>query len=245
MTSLCPSKFVDVWHVYQDWTIEDVPRCFYCGKGDDDRIARRYRNKHHKNVALKYGMKRIIVMSTHDEQFALDEEIKNIAEQHTYVYDPQYNGIGTNYTIGGEGTSGHKDTPEQRDRRRISQTLAWRDPVVRLARIKARNRPDVNEALKARARITQSANWKDDDYRATQCVAIRVAQNNPQTQAKRRASNSIAAQEQWCSNREMMLSILQSDAYREKQRLAHVGKKQRCGLCGELGHKRSSCKKGR
>jgi hypothetical protein len=242
-TLLFQSKHVDVWFVYQDWTLEEVPRCFYCGKGDKRRLARLYRNKHHKHIIEKHGIDRRVLFETHDEQLALNEEIRLIAEMHTYVYDVEYNGIGCNYTIGGDGVSGHKDTPEQQEQRKISQTRAWQDPAIRATRIEARNRPEVNDKLRPQASASQRRNWQDPVYRKSQSIAIKIAQNDPQTQTKRRASNAIASKKNWKTNRKKMMSIFQSDAYREKQRQSHVGKLQRCGLCGETGHKRRTCKK--
>lgn len=235
-------KHADVWFVYQDWTLEPEPRCFYCGKGDERRLKRRYRNKHHRHVAQKHGMERRVLFGTRDEQFALDEEVRVIAEMHTYVYDPAYNGLGANYTSGGDGVSGHRDTLEQRARRSVSQLRAWQDAEIRAIRIAVRNRPEVNAILAERASITQRANWRNAKYRIEQTAAIKVAQNQPHTQAKRRASNAQAAKKQWNDNYDKMLSVLQSDEYREKQRLSHLGKQQRCGVCGGVGHKRTSCK---
>lgn len=240
---LCPLKHAKIWYVYQDWTLEDVPRCFYCGKGDRARINRVHRNKHHKHVVQKHGIERRVLLCTRDEQFALDEEVCLIAQMRTYVHDSEYNGVGTNYTQGGDGVSGHHDTLEQRQRRSASQTLAWQDPTVRVARTEARNRPETNDKLRTQASASQRVNWQDPVYRTAQCAAIRVAQNKPDTQAKRRASNAQAAQFVWHNKRDKMLSIMQSDAYREKQRLAHLGKPQKCGSCGKTGHNRTTCGK--
>jgi hypothetical protein len=61
------------------------------------------RNKQHTNVAVKHGFHREVVIATSIERLALDEEIRLIAETHTYVGDPEYNGVGCNFTNGGEG----------------------------------------------------------------------------------------------------------------------------------------------
>lgn len=177
---------------YQDWTLELVPRCFYIGKGDQRRLRRKYRNKHHKHIAEKYGLDRRVLFGTRDEAFALEQEVKLIAKMHTFVHDPAHNGIGVNYTQGGDGVSGHICTAEQAEHMSAAQHRAWQDPKIRSARVAARNRPEVNEALREKAIITQKANWKNVSYRQAQVAAIKVAQNDPQTQAKRRKSNSIA-----------------------------------------------------
>ncbi len=105
-----------MFHTYVDWTLEAVPRPFYVGKGTVHRVQLRVRNKHHANVAKKYGVRRKIVFTSENEQAALDCEIQLIAEHHTFVNDPLYNGVGCNYTHGGEGTSGHKHSDDAKRR---------------------------------------------------------------------------------------------------------------------------------
>lgn len=94
------------FHVYEDWTLEEQPRCFYVGKGDDDRVAKLQRNRHHADVVSLYGHDRRIVLSTLDEVEALDTERQLIIERHTHPKDFAYNGIGCNRTFGGQGNSG-------------------------------------------------------------------------------------------------------------------------------------------
>lgn len=90
-----------MFHTYIDWT--DDGRPFYVGMGDDARVARADRNIHHTRVSRKHGRRREVVISTENRQETVDLEIKLIAEHHTFVDDPLYNGIGCNYTPGGEG----------------------------------------------------------------------------------------------------------------------------------------------
>jgi hypothetical protein len=94
------------FHVYEDWTLEEQPRCFYVGKGDDDRVAKLQRNRHLTDVVSLIGHERRIVLSTFDENEALDFERRLIVERHTHPKDPDYNGIGCNRTLGGQGNSG-------------------------------------------------------------------------------------------------------------------------------------------
>lgn len=94
--------------VYVDWTLEDVSRPFYCGKGIPLRVRSFQRNRFHTRVKLKHGLRREVILETFDEAFAHEYEVQLIAELHLYVGDPLWNGIGTNLTVGGEGTRGHK-----------------------------------------------------------------------------------------------------------------------------------------
>lgn len=106
-----------MFHTYIDWTNDGRP--FYVGMGDDARIARKLgRNKHHTHVAKKHGQCREIVLSIDDRQATVDLEIRLIAEHHTFVDDTSYNGIGCNYTKGGEGCPCNEET-----RRKISESI--------------------------------------------------------------------------------------------------------------------------
>lgn len=115
------------WHVYEDWTTEEVPRCFYVGKGDDDRVAKLKRsNSRHSDISSELGQRRIIVITSSDEDAVLDDERRVIAERHTYINDPEYNGIGCNRTRGGQGNSGRVVAAETR--RRISEAKRGKTP---------------------------------------------------------------------------------------------------------------------
>ncbi len=105
-----------MYHTYVDWT--DDGRPFYVGMGDDARVSRKLgRNKHHTHVSQKHGQDRRIVASFEERNDAVDLEIKLIAEHHTFVDDPAYNGVGTNYTLGGEGCRCSEET-----RKKISES---------------------------------------------------------------------------------------------------------------------------
>ena len=103
-----------MYYVYVDWTTEEFPRPFYVGKGNFNRTRRLNRNILHGRIAKKYGLKREVIFESEDEKLCLSKEIETISSLKTFVNDKEYNGIGCNFTIGGEGTSGHKYTEESR-----------------------------------------------------------------------------------------------------------------------------------
>lgn len=112
-----------MYYAYVDTT--DDGRVFYVGMGDDRRLARRLgRNRRHTHTAKKHGLNRCIIATFCERQEAIDLEIKLIAEHHTFVDDTSYNGIGCNYTKGGEGCPCSEET-----RRKISEsrkgTVPW------------------------------------------------------------------------------------------------------------------------
>lgn len=101
-----------MFHTYIDWTNDGRP--FYIGMSDDNRINRLLgRNKHHTHIVHKHGQRRELVLSTNIRQETVDLEIKLIAEHHTFKDDPAYNGIGCNYTSGGEGRPCSKEMKQK------------------------------------------------------------------------------------------------------------------------------------
>ncbi len=104
-----------IFFVYLDWTLEDVSRCFYVGKGQLARVNRRERNDHWKNIAEKHGWRREVVLATKDEQYAFDEEKRLIREHKTFYRHVDYV-WGANKTEGGEGVVGLKHTEEWLDK---------------------------------------------------------------------------------------------------------------------------------
>jgi hypothetical protein len=114
------------FHVYEDWTLEETPRCFYVGKGDDGRVARLKRSGRHFEIATSLGQRRIVTLTTTSEGEALDFERKLILERHVHPRDPEYNGIGCNRTLGGQGNSGRIVTDETKQR--ISEAKKGKHP---------------------------------------------------------------------------------------------------------------------
>lgn len=108
----------NTWFVYIDWTLEETPRPFYVGKGTESRVRDMSRNAFHDNVARKHGISRRIILETDREEFAYNYEVQMIAEHHTFIDDPFYNGIGTNFSTGGDGGW----TPSNETRQKISDS---------------------------------------------------------------------------------------------------------------------------
>ena len=95
------------FYVYIDWTQEEIPRPFYVGKGNFQRVSSLCRNQKHSWVAKQYGQRREIVLETIDEKVAFDHEIMLIWMLDTYNSDVKdYSDIRCNRTFGGDGTSG-------------------------------------------------------------------------------------------------------------------------------------------
>lgn len=66
---------MNTYYVYEDWTTEEHPRCFYVGKGTLTRVQNLRRNAKHTSHCRNFGLKRVIVLETHDETLAFNREI--------------------------------------------------------------------------------------------------------------------------------------------------------------------------
>lgn len=117
-----------LFYVYEDWTAEDVPRCFYVGKGLKNRVQYKYRNKKHNSISNKYGLNRIIVLQTESEAEAFNCETHLIELRQTYAHKFDF---GCNFTLGGEGTSGRKISEEHKQILRDSLTGIKRSDATR------------------------------------------------------------------------------------------------------------------
>lgn len=106
-------------YTYVDWTLEEIPRPFYVGKGSEERVKLLHRrNPRHIAIRKAFGIRREIVFSTLDEKAALNEEVRLIAQLNTR---DETGGWGANFTEGGEGVKGRKHDVETR--KRISLTM--------------------------------------------------------------------------------------------------------------------------
>lgn len=92
--------------------MEQTPRAGYVGKGVEARLRGVRRNEAHQVVSCCIGFTRDVVFVTSIEALAFEAEKEWIADLHTYVHDPLWNGIGCNMTTGGDGISGFKFSEE-------------------------------------------------------------------------------------------------------------------------------------
>lgn len=119
----------ETYYVYVD-TMGDTRVPFYVGYGNEYRIRYDHRNKWHDRIAAKHGMTRCVMCTVDDVDDARAIEIAMIAELHTFVDDPEYNGMGCNLTPGGEG---HTPCRAERKRRSKFALERWGDSEKRQA----------------------------------------------------------------------------------------------------------------
>ena len=93
------------YYVYTDQTNDGV--VFYVGKGQLYRVKAVKRNRKHTHVRESLGFNRTVVFETDDEAIAFTREQTLITEYHTFVGDALAGPYACNFTLGGDGTSGH------------------------------------------------------------------------------------------------------------------------------------------
>lgn len=228
-----------MWYVYIDFTLENIVRAFYVGKGRKNRTYRIGRNKHHTNIRNKYGINRVLVYCSKDENDALNAEVILIKEHRTYVYADDYL-FGANYSIGGHANSGCKLTSEQLSRLVENVTKSWQDPIARQNHLNSLHKPETIAMISEKCRFAQKKNWQDPVYRINQSESIRIAQNKEETRKKRSASVRIAQTKLW-QNKEYRekQTKKQQEVWKDEKLLQKLRKPQKCSICGELGHKKT------
>lgn len=144
------------YYVYVDWTLEQQPRPFYVGKGSGSRSSRTRRNWKHRQTRIEFGLNRVIVFETEDESAALQQEIDLIAHHRTFVSDLNYNGIGCNFTGGGEGGC----HPSENTRKLIAESNRRRRGEKRSADACQRIRDAIRKSIKRRGKWRLSVEHK-------------------------------------------------------------------------------------
>lgn len=108
---------------YKHWTLEDIPRCFYVGKGKLGRAESKSSRNHKWHAVVKrYGLRVEICIGPTTNEEACKWEISTIDEMKTFSTSHLHDGedIGCNFTHGGEGTLGRIFSEESK--KKISES---------------------------------------------------------------------------------------------------------------------------
>jgi hypothetical protein len=154
-----------MFYVYVDWTLEDEPRPFYVGMGSLKRVKNvSSRNNLHENISEKYGRSRRVEFETTSRDEALLKEIELISFYKTYFYDKS--SWGCNFTIGGDGTTGHTMIMSDLHRKAISDANSHprSDETKEKMKIAAHERASDPEWIEKMSNIARSR-WENPDYR--------------------------------------------------------------------------------
>lgn len=130
----------DAFYNYVDYLPTGEP--IYAGKGSDVRVRNRNgRNLKHTNVSQKHGqITRVVMMSTNEADIHANE-VTLVAEHKTFYEDSQH---GCNFTRGGDGTSGHRVSDEEKQKR--SKRMTGEGNTAKLPLV----RQHISEALTGR-----------------------------------------------------------------------------------------------
>lgn len=126
---MCYQHSLNRCYGYKHWTLEEKPRCFYVGKGTLGR-ADSHGSRNHKWHAIvkRFGFRVEVCIGPITNEAACDWEIANIALAETFsaCHDHHTDDIGCNFTIGGDGVVGRKQSCAERELRskRMKQRFA-------------------------------------------------------------------------------------------------------------------------
>lgn len=172
---------------YKHWTLEEHPRCFYVGKGVAGR-AESNRSRNHKWHAIvkRFGIHVEICVGPITDDAAFQWEIENIASERTFsaIHEHDCDDIGCNFTIGGDGVVGRRQTAAERALRsqRLKQHFAA-NPDAKIVTSKA--------LIERWADPTFRDKWNSQ---REQRIAVRArVRNAARTERKKSISREIAS----------------------------------------------------
>lgn len=205
---------------YKHWTLEEIPRCFYVGKGTKERPNGGRRNHKWYAIVKRLGLRVEVCIGPISEEKAFQWETFNIVEEDTYTKNHHHNDdmdIGCNFTYGGEGTSGYsfKRSPETRKKMSIAQKIV-------------QNRPEIKER--------KSKLHKGQTYTSTQLENMSIAQKKRYKNPEKRQKHIDGQRHRWEKQYErdkMSFSIkkrFEDPREREKTSLSVRKALQNCNL---------------
>ena len=115
---------------YKHWTLEEVPRCFYIGKGVKGRSHCKRRNHKWHDIVKRLGLRVEICVGPVINEEAIAWEITNIIEMKTFTTNHSHDDtddVGCNLTRGGECTPRSVEA-------RAKDVEGWSDDRRRAAR---------------------------------------------------------------------------------------------------------------
>ena len=238
-----------LFYVYVDYTLEDSPRPFYVGMGNQGRARLLRRNKKHTWVTKQHGQQRTIIFETDIREYAIAREIELIKELDTFNPNiKDYTDIRCNRTRGGEGAPGYKFTSEQRQRQASAIKIAvnkagiqekrrqylkqrYADPIEHEKTSNATKRaydekPEVHQHL-SEALIKM---WSDPEHHARHAKANKCIWNDP----KAHENASAALKKSYAENPERhkkLSNSLQNFYRKHPERCVQIEQRS---LSGEL-----------
>jgi len=193
---------------YKHWTLEEMPRCFYVGKGQASRPGEGGCMRNHKwrGISKRYGLRIEVCIGPISHEDALTWEVEWVAKENTFSTNHSHDDpsdIGCNFTKGGHGAVGFKHTEETR--RVLSKKAKARGKLSLDTKVKIKqtltgrkNGPpskDHREKLRVALRRAHAENpdWKrpimSDEAKARISLANRGKKRSDETRRKLSASH--------------------------------------------------------
>jgi len=220
----------DRFYGYKHWTLEEVPRCFYVGKGLKRRPfskSRRHRSRKWHAVVERYGLRVEVCVGPVSDELVREWEKEWIAKEGTFTKSYSHNvDINCNFTTGGDGVAG----------RVVSAYARERIGAAQRGKPKSQETKDKIRAALLGRKLSDATREKMSQARAGRPLSD---QNRRNLWSNRKREHSPAHRKQ--------LSLAAqdrcvSDETRAKMSAAQKGKQHRCSRCGEFGHLKPTCK---
>jgi hypothetical protein len=208
---------------YKHWTLEDIPRCYYVGKGLIGRAnSNRHRNHKWHAIVKRLGLRVEVCVGPVTNEEACAWEVENISKEGTFSTNHSHDvgDIGCNFTKGGEGTTGRKSSPETRAKISSSKT-GVANPI--LSKI-LRGRPLSEEY---RQRIRDGLACSEHREAANEARSKKLKGRVPFNKGRRLSLKHSQA----------IGNALRGNHNTRGKTIEHL----RCGQCGRLGHTRKTC----
>lgn len=163
------------FYVYKHWTLELVPRCFYVGRGLENRSLSK-RNRNHKWYAIvkRYGLRVEVCIGPINFEASNECEIEWIARENTFSTNHSHDDpsdIGCNFTLGGGGVVGLRQRwSDETNKRRSCSLKAYKKTPEHQAKINAsltgiHRKPDTIET-RQRKSLAAKAHKKSTEHQA-------------------------------------------------------------------------------
>ncbi len=151
---------------YKHWTLEEVPRCFYVGKGLKRRPFDGGRRNHKwRSVVERFGLRIEVCLGPVTNFEACCWEIEQISKEQTYSTNHSHNdaqNIGCNFSFGGEKSAiGYKQS-EKQIADRVAKLIGQKRTVEQRLKMKGREklpeeRAKLSSALK---KVVRHEEWR-------------------------------------------------------------------------------------
>jgi len=233
---------------YKHWTLESPPRCFYVGKGINNRpFEKRSRNHKWHSVVKRHGYKVEVCVQLSSNDDACRWEVEQIEFEKTYSENHNHDEtveVGCNFTRGGDGSIGfsHKESTKKL----LSQKASGHKRGVG-RRVSNETRKKISDSKSGvpNVKVKEALLGRTMSQEQRKKISEGMKKSKKHKDANESRRNLLKGRSS--SNKGKKLT----DEHRQKISLGLLGNSnslgknsnQRCSLCKERGHKKTTCEK--